>query len=63
MVPVPSVKAQSALKESFLKARNLYRELEDEARQRYRQAEALKIQAVENIARSLCGVAVNYRTT
>ena len=61
LVPVPSSKTQSALKESFLKARMLYKELEEEARHRFQQAEAMKIQAIENIARSLCGISVAYR--
>jgi len=61
LVPLPPAKTQSALKETFLRANNLYRGLEDEAQQLYRQAEAMKAQAVENVARSLCGFSVNYR--
>ena len=61
LVPVPSLKTQSAMKDSFLKARFLYKELEEEARHRFQQAEAMKIQAVENIARSLCGLSISYR--
>jgi type I restriction enzyme M protein len=62
LVPLPSPKTQSALRDSFLKARLLYKELEEEARHRFQQAEAMKIQAVENIARSLCGIPVSYRS-
>jgi tRNA1(Val) A37 N6-methylase TrmN6 len=63
LVPVPSPNTQSALKASFLKARLLYKEMEEEARDRFQQAEMMKIQAIENIARSLCGISISYQGT
>jgi type I restriction enzyme M protein len=55
LVPVPSAETQSELKAAFLKVRTRRRELEEEARHRLREAEGLEIQAVERLARSLCG--------
>jgi type I restriction-modification system DNA methylase subunit len=60
LIPVPSVGTQSALRETFLKSQQLYNQLEDEAHDQLRQAEAMKVQAVENVARSLCGISINY---
>ena len=61
LVPVPPPPIQAVMKDSFLKARDLCKSLEAEASQLLHQAEAMKIQSVENIARSLCGVPVTYR--
>lgn len=61
LVPVPPPQIQTAMKDSFLKARDLYKGLEAEASELLHQAEAMKIQAIENIARSLCGVSLNYK--
>jgi type I restriction-modification system DNA methylase subunit len=63
LVPVPPQKIQATMKESFLKARDLYKGLEAEALQLIHQAEAMKIQSIENIARSLCGVSISYRAS
>ena len=51
----------SMMKDSFLKAHELYKGLEAEAANLLHQAEAMKIQSIENIARSLCGVPITYR--
>jgi len=62
LVPVPPPKIQIVMKDSFLKACELYKSLEAEASQLLHQAETMKIQSIENIARSLCGVPANYRS-
>ena len=61
LVPVPPAQIQAVMKDSFLKARDLYKGLEAEASELLHQAETMKIQSIENIARSLCGVPVTYR--
>ena len=61
LVPVPPPQIQAMMKDSFLKAHELYKGLEAEAANLLHQAEAMKIQSIENIARSLCGAPVTYR--
>lgn len=61
LVPVPPPQIQTMMRDSFLKTHELYKGLEAEAAGLLQQAEAMKIQSVESIARSLCGVQITYR--
>jgi type I restriction enzyme M protein len=61
LIPLPPPHIQLAMKESFLKSRELHKKLEAEAAELLHQAEAIKVQSVENVARSLCGIPVAYR--
>ena len=55
LVPVPPRTVQSVLKDTFLKAVTLSKNLELEASRLIQQAVAMRDQSVENIARNLCG--------
>lgn len=55
-IPVPPPEVQAALKDTFVKTQAMYDGLREQAGQLLKQADGLEAQAVENVAKNLCGV-------